>query len=119
MKTCKTCGKTKPRSFFWKNSRYSDGLFPDCKYCKQDVLIRDHVRYWTAKGCPDKPYIPFVIPAGAYKKHCHSCFGWVAVFHDQKTGWCEKCNTSFSIIDIGKDGAKGLKLVICGKQNSV
>jgi hypothetical protein len=34
-KTCTRCGEEKPRSEFYKNDRYKDGLFSYCKLCQR------------------------------------------------------------------------------------
>ena len=56
VKTCSKCKKDLPRDRFVKSNRYHDGLYPSCKDCRKEALLKTLEEHPLCSKCKSQPH---------------------------------------------------------------
>lgn len=129
-KRCSKCGKLKPKSEFWKDSRNEDGLQLQCKECKREYNLkrylnrkeRNPIGWWvwrTVESHTDMGYtmrdIDCIYEEAKHTKYCPICGVELIYCNDGK-----KSGNSASLdrIDNQKEINRDNFMIICSRCNS-
>lgn len=66
MKCCSKCQVEQPESSFVKSPRYLDGLYPLCKTCRKEILMKALENNPLCRLCGIKPHV-------SYAAYCVEC----------------------------------------------